>query len=449
MTVATAPARMERTFADRLLAAVPILSIFLWLSIVYAVEAWAHSTPWLFGDELELTQLSRAIAATGHAARRGDPHSFDTLWTYVTAPAWRIHNVHAAYATVKYMAALIMTLTAFPAYALARQLVGRTPALFVAAASCAIPAMAYSSMIVEEPLAYPYSTLCLFLIFRTLLRPTPWWIAGTIAAAIVAPFVRGELVVIWALLALALLFLAWRAERVVRWRSTWTTRDWVGFAVLLVGAAVTVSAALGKGSLEWLISTDHYKRRLVDFGFNAAGVLAIGLGVLPLVAGLASLWPGVGERPTRALTVFRSVLLAAVISFGVYTAVKSTWVSTVFGTYTYERNLMYLAPLLFVGTALWVERRNFNPIAVVVSAVFVLFLLLTTPYDMTQDISYNAPGAAILQQGNRYLWLDTTSAKIGLVALLCLSVALLLVRGVRWLGVAVATAVFAWSLTGE
>ena len=129
MSVASArPAPVERTFADRLLTAVPLLSIFLWLSIVYAVEAWAHSTPWLFGDELELTQLSRAIALTGHAARRGEPHSFDTLWTYVMAPAWRIHNVHTAYATVKYTAALIMMLTAFPAYALARHVVGRTAA---------------------------------------------------------------------------------------------------------------------------------------------------------------------------------------------------------------------------------------------------------------------------------------------------------------------------------
>ena len=88
MSIASArPAPAERTFVDRLLAAVPLLSIFLWLCIVYAVEAWAHSTPWLFTDELELSQLSRAIAATGHAARRGDPHSFDTLWTYVLAPA--------------------------------------------------------------------------------------------------------------------------------------------------------------------------------------------------------------------------------------------------------------------------------------------------------------------------------------------------------------------------
>ena len=203
------------------------------------------------------------------------------------APAWRIHNVHTAYATVKYLAVMIMTLTAFPAYALARQLVGRTPALFVAAASCVIPAMAYSAMIVEEPLAYPYSTLCLFLIFRTLVRPTRWWIAGTVAAAIVAPFVRGELVVIWAVLVFSLLFMAWRTERVRRWRAAWTTWDWVGFVVLLIGAGVTVSAILGKGSFEWLVSTDHYKRRIFDYGLNAGGALAIGLGVFPVVAGLA------------------------------------------------------------------------------------------------------------------------------------------------------------------
>jgi hypothetical protein len=451
MSVASArPAPIERTFADRLLAAVPLLSIFLWLSILYAIEAWAHQTPWLFGDELELTQLSRAIAATGHAARRGDPHSFDTLWTYVTAPAWRIHNVHTAYATVKYLAVLIMMLTAFPAYGLARQVVGRTAALFVAAASCAIPAMAYSSMIVEEPLAYPYSTLCLFVILRTLLRPTRWWIAGTIAAAIVAPFVRGELVVIWAVLVLTLLFVAWRTERVGRWRASWSARDWVGFAVLLFGVAVATSAVLGKGSFEWLISTDHYKRRIFDLGLNAGGALAIGLGVFPLVAGLASLWRGRGEQPTRSLTVFRSVLLASLISFGVYTAVKSTYVSTTFGTYTYERNLIYIAPLLFTGTALWFERRNFNPIAVVVSAAFVLYLLLTTPYENTQDISYNAPGLAILQQANRYLNLDLTGAKILLLALLAFSVAVLVLNTLKWIAIpiAIAVGVLAWNLTG-
>jgi len=116
VTARTAPA--EQTLVDRFLAAVPLLSIFLWLAIVFVIQAWAHKTPWLFGDELQLTQLSRSIADTGHAARRGAPYSFTTLWTYVLAPAWLIDNLHAAYATVKYLTVIVMTATVFPAYSL-------------------------------------------------------------------------------------------------------------------------------------------------------------------------------------------------------------------------------------------------------------------------------------------------------------------------------------------
>ena len=106
-------------------------------------------------------------------------------------------------------------------------------------------------------------------------------------------------------------------------------------------------------------------------------------------------------------------------------------------------------PLLFAGTALWLERRNLQPFAVGAAASFVLYVLLTTPYEMGQDISYNAPGLAILQQGNRYLGLNPSQAKAGLVALLCLSVAVLLVRRVRWLAAAVAAGVLVWGFTGE
>jgi hypothetical protein len=455
MSVATAQVEpVERTLADRLLAAVPLASVFLWLCIVYAVEAWAHATPWLFGDELELTQLSRSIAETGQAARRGEPHSFNTLWTYVLAPVWLIDDLHTAYTTLKYVGVFVMTLTVFPAYALARQLVGPRPALFVAAASAAIPALAYSSMIVEEPLAYPYATFCLFLILRVLVTPTRWWLAGTVVACAVAPFVRGELAVLPATLLLAAIFLAWRTDWVVRRRSTWSASDWIGLVTLVVGTAVIVSAFLGHQSYEWLISTGFYKDRMFDLGFDAAGALTIGLGVLPVVAALAMLWRAPGEIPSQEVRAFRGVLLAAIVVFGLYTSVKSTYVSTTFGTYTYERNLIYLSPLLFAGTALWLERRRLHPVALAVSSVFVLVLLLTTPYDMGQDISYNAPGLAILQQANRYLQLDPDGARIGLLVLLVLSVALLLTprylrRGASWLALGVAAGVVAWNLTGE
>jgi hypothetical protein len=452
VTARTTPA--ERTLVDRLLASVPLLSIFLWLSIIYVIQAWAHQTPWLFGDELQLTQLSRAIADTGHAARRGQPYSFTTLWTYVLAPAWLIHNLHTAYATVKYLTVIVMTATVFPAYAIARLFVGRRPALFVAAASGAIPAVAYSSMIVEEPFAYLWSTLALFLILRALITPSRWWIGGAVLASLFAPLVRGELAVIPAVFLLAGMFLLWRSEYARRRRESWRARDWVGFVTLVVGAAVIVSAVLGHRSLEWNYATRLYKDRMLDLSLNAAGALTIGLGVLPVVAGLAVLWRMPGEPVSRKLPVFRSVLLAAIIAFGVYTAVKATYVSITFATYTYERNLIYLAPLLFTGTAIWLERRRLHPVALAASAAFVLVLILTTPYDMGQEISYNAPGLGILQQANRYLSLDPTGAKIGLLALLASSIALLLAprflgRGGVWLVVAVAAAVVGWNLTGE
>ena len=452
VTARTTPA--EQTLADRLLAAVPLLSIFLWLAIVYVIQAWAHKTPWLFGDELELTQLSRAIADTGHAARRGDPYSFTTLWTYVLAPAWLIDNLHSAYATVKYLTVIVMTATAFPAYGLARLFVGRRPALFVAAASAAIPALAYSSMIVEEPFAYFWSTLALFLILRALVTPSPGWIGGAVVAAIIAPFVRGELAVIPAVFLLAGAFLLWRSEYVGQRRGSWSAWDWVGFVTLVVGAFVMISAVLGHRSLEWNYTTRLYKGRMLDLGLNAAGALTIGLGVLPVVAGLAMLWRAPGEAARRELRIFRSVLLAAIICFGLYTAVKSTYVSITFGTYTYERNLIFLAPLLFTGTALWLERRRLHPIALALASVFVLILIVTTPYEMGQEISYNAPGLAVLQQANRYLSIDPTGAKIGLVALLALSIGLLLAprvlrRRAAWVAVAVAAAVIGWNLTGE
>jgi hypothetical protein len=448
---AARPVLAERTFADRILAAAPLLSVFFWLCIVYAVEAWAHATPWVFSDELELTQLARSIADTGHPARRGVPYGFHTLWTYLIAPAWLIHDVQRAYDTIKYMGTVVMTATVFPAYGIARMVVGRWPALFAATASVSIPALAYSSILVEEPLAYFWSTLCLYLVMRALIRPTRVAVVGAIVACALGGLVRGELGMLLVILLLAAVFLSWRSPTVTRWRARWSLADWIGFVVVLLTAAIVLSAFIGHHSYEWLIATGFYKSRIFHLGVRAAGALTIGLGVFPVIAGLAILWRAPREVTTRPLRVFRCVLLATLIGYGVYTGVKAAWVSTVFGTYTYERNLIYVAPLLFAATAVWLERRRVHPLAVGVAAAFVLYALLRTPYEMSQDISYNTPGVAILQQANRYLALDPTQAKIGLLLLVALSAVLLVVvRGYgRVIAVAVGAAVIAWNFTGE
>ena len=53
---------------------------------------------------------------------------------------------------------------------------------------------------------------------------------------------------------------------------------------------------------------------------------------------------------TRELRAFVALTSASVLVFGLYTAVKAAYLSTVFSTVVEERNLIYLAPLCFIAT---------------------------------------------------------------------------------------------------
>jgi hypothetical protein len=458
VTATTARVRTAeaRRVGDRVLAAFPLLSVFFWLGAVYAWQVWRHGSPWLFTDELQLTQLSRAIAETGRAARRGQPHSFDTLYTYLTAPAWRLSSVHAAYNTIRYLNVIVMTATIFPAYKLARLIVGRRAALFAATGAAVIPSFAYTGLIVEEPLAYAYSTLCLYLIAAALLRRTRVWIAAAAVLSLIAPAVRGELSVIPAVFVLAALLLAWRSNALERWRARWSRSDWIGAGVVFVGACIVLSAIFGHKSQQWLIATGFYKGRMWTLGLRAAGALAIGVGIFPFVGGLASLVRAPGEAFRQEVRVFRCMLLAAVVGFGLYTAIKASFISTTFGTYTVERNLIYLSPLLFAGTALWLERRAAHVVAVGAAAVVALYLILTTPYEMATHFYSQAPGLSLLEWFNRtsFAFLTPRGAKILLLVILVLSVAFLLApRFVPRLGFPLALVAcafaLAWTFGGE
>ena len=228
--------RPRRTITDRLLAAVPLASIYLWLCIVYGFEAWRHVTPWLFTDELETTQISRSIAATGHAARRGQPYHLHSLYPVMLAPVWLIHDVATAYSGIKYLDVFVMTSAIFPTYFLARLVVRRGWALFAAAGAAVIPSLAYSSWIVEETLAYPYAALCFFLIAKALIERRRGWVTGAIVASLVAPFVRGELVVIPIVFIFASLFALWTSDWGRSRRASWSWGDYLGVFVLAAGA---------------------------------------------------------------------------------------------------------------------------------------------------------------------------------------------------------------------
>ena len=436
---------------------VPLLAAYFALAVLFAWQAWHREVPTIFTDELEMTQISRSIADTGLPGRRGESYGFTTLVPWLTAPGWWIGDTETAYATIKYLQALVMAATIFPAYLLARTVVSRPWALFAAIATIAAPALSYAPILVEEPFAYPAATLALWLLVRMATHPTRRSFLLAAGGCVLATAIRSQLVALLGVLLVPLLVHGWRSEAMRRFRSTWSRWDWVGAVTLAIGAALFVIAFIGHRSADWAYTTAFWKGRIVEYGFWAAGGFAIGLGILPLVAALAAL-----VRPRQELrdpATFAYVLVSgsALAFLGFYTGLKGAYVSTKLGSYVVERNLIYLAPVAYASLALLLERRNPRWWAVVGATGFVLYLVVAVPLRLDQYPYYEAHGLAILAFANRVFTLPEGTIQTILVAVTLVSGALLLAvgllrrhrRALTALVVASAAAVLVWGLTNE
>ncbi len=194
---------------------------------------------------------------------------------------------------------------------------------------------------------------------------------------------------------------------------------------------------------------------MLEFGLWAVGALAIGLGIVPFVAGLASVFRPKGEAPRPGVSAVATVTVASILCFGVYTAVKAAYLSTVFAFLTLERNLIYLAPLLFAGTALFLQRRRGAWWAVVAAGCLAFYLVRSTPYSLTQYPNYEAHGLAIIAFANRiFKWPEADIEQALIVVTVVGTAVLVLLPLLRSRYVAVAAAVvaaftLAWTGTAE
>lgn len=448
----------QRSIFDRLFAVYPLVLAYVMLLILYAWQASKHSTPWLFTDELEWAGLSRGVAHHGVPQLRLQNVAFSSLYEYLIAPAWWLGATGRAYAAMKYINVIVMTASIFPAYASARLFVRRPAAIACGVATAAIPALAYSGMLIPESLAYFWSTLVLWLLARALLRRSRSAAVLAAASMILAPAIRSQLavLVLAGLVAAALMAATGPTGRQLI--AVWSWRERVGAIVLSVGGLIALGALANHHSYSWEIGT-HFHHRMFTYGLWAFGAFAIGIGVLPVVVTLTWLlgvrWRLPEERALGA------TLVGAVVGFGLYTAVKASYISTTFAIRVEERNLIYIAPVVFVVTARWATVGRARMIPVVLSAAAVWYLLDTTPYHNTEHFYSDAPGLSILQWLNRKPWyFTTTDARRLLFGILIGSIALILLREVarrhgalRRLalpaGVLLAVAVVGWNLTGE
>jgi hypothetical protein len=450
-----APRNEEPTSLDRFLAVIPIAIAVLALLSLLLWEAAIRKTPTIFTDELEWSQISRSIAATGHAARRGEPIGFKSLYVFLIAPAWWLHSTNTAYTVIKYVNTIVMALVAIPTFLIARTMVSTRAATVTALASLCTTAFFYAGFIVTESLAYPTFALCALVSIRALAGGGRKWIAAAIVLDLAASQVRGELIVLPATFAIACAVLWVAGPRGQRLRRGWSALDYAGVAVLLVGAAIVLDKLMSDGSHEWATVTQLWQGRMWSLGMQAASALAIGLGLLPLVGGLASLWIP-ERRHDPAWRAFAAFTGAAIVTVWTYTAVKAAYLSTVFATRVEERNLIYLGPLLIVGTVVWFRsRRPWLPGGLVALA-FTAWLVLHYGYQLDYPY-FEAPGYGVATMANRVWSWDQPTIRLGLTVA-CLVILTILVVFWAWfipprakqvvLLLAGATTL-AWMLAGE
>ena len=445
----------NRTALDRFLAALPYALLALALLSLLFWEAAIRKTPTIFTDELEWSQLSRSIAATGHAARRGAPFSYKSLYAFLIAPGWWITSTSSAYTAIKYLNTVVMALTAVPTFLIARTMVPTRTAAAAAFAAVCTSALFYAGYLVPEVLAYPTFAVCAYVSIRALAGAGRRWIVTAVVLDVLGTQVRGELVTVPAAFGLAAVILWVAGPRVARFRAGWSRRDYAGVAVLVVGVLVFLNAILSQKSFEWATVTREWKGRMWSLGFQASSALAIGLGLLPVVGGLASLWLP-ERRRDPAWRAFAAFLGASIFTVWTYTAIKAAYLSTVFATRVEERNLIYLGPLLIVGTAAWAHSQRRFLAGSLAAWGFTTWLVLYYGYQLDYPY-FEAPGYGVAAMANRVWHWDQPAIRVALaIAALVLLVTILLLsarRAPRAVGGALlallAVTTVTWMLAGE
>jgi hypothetical protein len=302
-------------------------------------------------------------------------------------PFLAVDDLERGYQWVKLVQAVVMSLTAVPVYLWSRRVATPGWAVAAAALTLAIPGLAYSGLLMTEVVFYPVTVLAAFSMALVLERPTPARQAFLVAAVALAVLTRLQLFVLVPVFATALAaFLA--LER--------RPRDVVRFVPALGGLAALCAAwaawrlrnggELGRlfGGYEPAGEIDYGLRDAAEFALYHAGDLVLLTGVWPFCT-LLILWAC--TRRSHELRAYVAVASALAVWLVVEVGV---FASGLVG-HLAERNLLPLAPVLFVGLAAWLGLGGPRPRAgTALACAATLILLAAVPFaDLVSIVSFH------------------------------------------------------------
>jgi hypothetical protein len=362
--------------------------------------AAAHSiaSPWIAPDEMLYGLLGRDLYTTGHLHVLGRPAGFYSLaYPALVGLPLTLHDTGLGYAIVKAIGALVMSLTAVPVYLWGRTVMRPGWALLAAGLSLAIGGLAYSGMVMTEVAFYPAFVLAAWTTARALVRPTFARQALALAAVALAVATRLQAIVLLpaALTAIGLQALFDRDGRSLRRYAPLAAAG----AVLVAAAAARGTSSLGGYSV--VASAGYSPSEIAKFVvYHLAGLLLL-CGVVPLCA-LVPLAVGAARGQERSPEA--RALIAVAVSFSIWVVVEVGVFASEYAVRIVERNLLGLAPLLFLAFGLWLDRGAPRSYAVAAGTAFAAAaVLVSVPYtrfvalESVQDSMSFAAGLRVLQ----------------------------------------------------
>ena len=345
------------------------LGVLVLLSTI--VRAWAGlriPTPWIAADEMIYAEIGRSLWETGHLDILGQSAPFYSLVhpALIGLPL-AVFDTATGYDIARVLQALVMSLTAVPVFFWGRRMMSEGWALGAAALTLTIPGLAYTGLLMSETVFVPVTTVAAWAIASALERPTRRNQALLVGAIVLAVLTRlqGLVLVPAFLLALGLYALLERSVEPLR-RLAYAIGGLVvlGLVWMLTG---------GFGAYEPAGRSNYDFGNALKFVVYHAADAVLLAGVVPACAVVMLALRPPPERAARAyLAVTFALAAGLIVEVGLF---ASRYVGRLA-----ERDLLALAPLLFLGLCLWLARgAPRTRVAATVVALAVAGLVLVLP----------------------------------------------------------------------
>ena len=359
-----------RARADSLWMLALLVGVAAVAAAVHAVVAVRHPAPWIVPDELIYSEIAKSLASGSlPAIREQTALGYGVLYPLLIAPAWLLYDDPArAHDAAKVINAIVLSLTAFPVYFLARRYVMRPAAFAVSTLAVLVPSMLYAGTVLTEVALYPSFALALLGIAAALRRPTVRNQLLALAGIALAVTAKPLSIVLVPVLVLAVLHLAVLdslgggriGPRVRAHAATFVTL--LVACVLVVGASVirgNPDAVLGVYGV--VLGNIDLSGTIVWFARHLAA-LDLYVAIVPFAATLMAVALSTGRRRNRELDEFAALTVwtigGVLMALAAYSSKPFAGAEGYLPTEArlHERNMFMVVPLLLLGLAIVLER---------------------------------------------------------------------------------------------